>query len=50
MPEYCEYDPEKQLEYLSTSISLIMLYNNERFDPTKYGDDKIVKESLIVQH
>ena len=45
----CECDREKQFEYMTASISLIMLYNNGRFDPTKFGDDKIVKESLIKQ-
>ena len=49
LPDECETDREKQFEYMSASISLIMLYNNGRFDPTKYGDDKIVKESLITQ-
>ena len=24
-----------------------ILYNEERFDPTKYGDDKIIKESTM---
>ena len=24
-----------------------ILYNIERFDPTRYGDEKIVKESII---
>ena len=43
----CITDREKQFEYMTTSISLILLYNNGRFDPTKYGEDKIVKESLI---
>ena len=47
VPEDCIVDKEKQFEYLSSSISLMLLYNNERFDATKFGDDKIVRESLI---
>ena len=26
-----------------------ILYNEERFDPTKYGDDKIIKESAMFE-
>ena len=28
---------------------MILLHNNERFDPTKFDEDKIVKESIIKQ-
>ena len=47
VPEDCIIDKELQFEYLTSSISLMLLYNNERFDATKFGDDKIVRESLI---
>ena len=47
VPEYCNTDSTQQFEYLTSSISLMLLYNNERFDATKFGDDKIVRESLI---
>ena len=49
VPEYCNNNSTEQFEYLTSSISLMLLYNNERFDATKFGDDKIVRESLIKQ-
>ena len=43
----CVSDPEKQFEYLSSSLQMRVLYNEQRFDPTKYGDEKIIKESAM---
>ena len=43
----CISDPEKQFEYLSTSIQMVILHNVERLDLLKFGNDKIVKESII---
>ena len=45
----CNYDLKDQLEYLSNSVNLIVLHNNERFEAHLYGDNKIVKESVITQ-
>ena len=47
--EQCIYDSAQQFEYLSSSLNMRILYNTERFDPTKYGDDKIIKESLMSE-
>ena len=43
----CIYDAEKQFEYLTSSISMRVLFNHERFDPKQYGDEKIIKESAM---
>ena len=45
----CNYNFKEQLEYLTSSLNLIVLYNNERFEAHLYGDKKIVKESVITQ-
>ena len=47
VPENCNAKSEDQFEYLTTSMSLMLLHNNERFDAAKFGDDKIVRESRI---
>jgi hypothetical protein len=47
VPDNCNTDLEQQFDYLTSSISLMLLHNNERFDAAKFGDDKIVRESLI---
>ena len=41
----CNYDPDDQFEYLTHSIDLIVLHNNQRFDSHLYDDSKIVRES-----
>ena len=46
--EKCISDPEAQFEYLSSSLQMRILYNGERFDPTKYGEDRIIKESSMT--
>ena len=43
----CNRDPYKQLESFDSYLNMRILYNEERFDPTKYGDDKIIKESTM---
>ena len=45
--EKCNTDPEKQLDSFDRYLYARILYNEERFDPTKYGDDKIIKESTM---
>ena len=45
--EECITDPEKQFEYLSSSIQLVVLYNRERLDLLKFGDATVVRESVI---
>ena len=45
--EMCNRDPYKQLESFDSYLNMRILYNEERFDPTKYGDDKIIKESTM---
>ena len=42
-------DPEKQKQYLRNVPVLQILYNQERFNPDKYGDERIVKESTFLR-
>ena len=41
----CITDPEQQFEYLSTSMQMRLLYNEEHFNPTEYGDEKKIRQS-----
>ena len=41
----CITDPEKQYEYLGVTSSFEILYNSERIDLDKYGEESIVKSS-----
>ena len=46
----CETNPEKQFEYLSSNLQMILMYNTERFNPHEYdGDKMIVRHSQIIQ-
>ena len=45
--EECVKEHEEQLKYIGVGGVLEIMYNYERFDPTKYGDYRIVKESMI---
>ena len=45
----CITDPEQQFEYLSTSISLLVLHNNERLQNDKFDTGYLIKESMITQ-
>ena len=45
--EKCNRDPRKQLDSFDRYLYARILYNEERFDPTKYGDDKFIKESTM---
>ena len=43
----CITDPELQFEYLTTSLNMVLFYNTARMHVEKYGNDKIVRESVI---
>ena len=45
----CITDPEQQFEYLGNEIFMRLLYNEERFNPTEYGDEKKIKQSAMSE-
>ena len=47
MPDNCNYDKEKFIEYFET-VDLIVYSNSPRFLPDKYGDDRVKKESSFT--
>ena len=46
----CKTDPKEQLNYTSTAASIHILVNQKRFDPQKYGNERTVKESVILEN
>ena len=47
--EDCVTDPEEQFKYLSTTFRLEVLHNSERLVMESYGEEKIVRQSQILQ-
>lgn len=46
--EECIRDRDQQLEYLTSTLNLRILYNEEIFDPTLFNEDKHVRFSNIL--
>lgn len=44
----CINDPKQQLDYLGSAISLKLLFNEEIFDPSRFDEAKITRQSRIV--
>ena len=47
--EGCVRDSEEQFKYLSTTFRLEVLHNRERLVMESYGEEKIVRQSQILQ-
>ena len=45
--EKCNSDLKEQRDAIGSSIEIRLLYNQQKFDPTMFGKDKIVKESKL---
>ena len=46
----CDPDPQEQLKYTSTAATIQVLVNQKRFDPQKYGNERIIEESVILEN
>ena len=45
----CNTDIEAQRKYLGSNIFLNILYNQERVDLKKFGEEAVIKESKIYE-
>ena len=45
---FCKWNKNDQIEYLGP-VKVIMYVNDEKYEPTEYGEDAILRESILIQ-